>query len=147
MKDEKTILSELIKMLNLIKRCTFHNVEDFKPKELTLQQSMLIGFIAQNSEKDLFQRDIESAFNIRRSSVTNLIQQIEKKGFIKRETVESDARLKKIVLTEKSIKINKIVKEKLKEIEMQMTKNISKEELSILFNIIDKINKNMEETK
>lgn len=142
---EKMILTEFMKMFNLIKRSAFHNMEDFKQNDLTAQQSRLVCFIVKNSDKDLFQRDIESAFNIRRSSVTNLIQQLEKKGFIKRESVDNDARLKKIILTEKSIKADKIATERFNEIENKMTKNLTKEEKSILFNIIDKINKNMEE--
>lgn len=142
---EKMILTEFMKMFNLIKRSAFHNMEDFKQNDLTAQQSRLVCFIVKNSDKDLFQRDIESAFNIRRSSVTNLIQQLEKKGFIKRESVDNDARLKKIILTEKSIKADKIATERFDEIENKMTKNLTKEEKSILFNIIDKINKNMEE--
>ena len=42
-----------------------------------------------------FQKDIEQRFAVGRSTVTNLIQLMEKKGFVKRESVKQDARLKK----------------------------------------------------
>lgn len=65
-------------------------------------QSRMLHYIAENSaKKDVFQRDVENEFHIRRSSVTSLVQQLEKSGLITRVSVDFDARLKKLVLTEK----------------------------------------------
>ena len=47
------------------------------------------------------QRDIEQWFNIRRSSVTAMLQGMEQDGFITRCAVEKDARLKRLVATDK----------------------------------------------
>lgn len=67
------------------------------------QAVRILGFIDRESqERDVYQRDIEEEFHIRRSSVTSVLQNLEKNGFITRESVQSDARLKKIVLTEKA---------------------------------------------
>ena len=49
----------------------------------------------------VFQRDIEREFSITRSTVTNILQLMERKGYITRQSVEQDARLKQLVLTEK----------------------------------------------
>ena len=46
-------------------------------------------------------RDIEREFSITRSTVTNILQLMERKGYITRQSVEQDARLKQLVLTEK----------------------------------------------
>ena len=40
-------------------------------------------------------------FSITRSTVTNILQLMERKGYIARRSVEQDARLKQLVLTEK----------------------------------------------
>ena len=59
--------------------------------------------IFMNIIRSPFQKDIEQRFAVGRSTVTNLIQLMEKKGFVKRESVKQDARLKKVILTEKGI--------------------------------------------
>ena len=55
------------------------------------------------TEVDLRQKDFEQQFNIRRSTASNILALIEKNGLIQRESVPYDARLKKIVLTDKAI--------------------------------------------
>ena len=92
---------------NTIKRSIDRKVEVYG---VTAGQSRIIGYIARTSRKrDVFQRDIEEEFDIRRSSVTNVLQILEKNGYVSRESVESDARLKKLVLTEKGCKVDKAV--------------------------------------
>jgi len=145
MNDDKKILSELRKMFNLIRRNTHHEFENIQNPDLTPMQLMALGFIGENSNRSIFQRDIESAFNIRRSTVSNVIGQLEEKGYIERQSVKDDARLKKIVLTTKSKKMEEALFERLGIIEEEMKKGVSKEKLTIFFDVIDSINKNMEE--
>ena len=61
----------------------------------------LSGVRANRIGRDVYQRDIEQWFNIRRSSVTAMLQGLEQDGFITRCAVEKDARLKRLVATEK----------------------------------------------
>lgn len=60
---------------------------------------------AQDENRDVFQRDIEEAFRIKRSSVTSVLQTLEKKELIVRQSIPEDARVKKLVLTQKAIKM------------------------------------------
>ena len=69
--------------------------------EVTMMHGWIIRYLYENREQDIFQKDIEQRFAVGRSTVTNLIQLMEKKGFVKRESVKQDARLKKVILTEK----------------------------------------------
>lgn len=65
------------------------------------KQLRLLGFIAHESmNRELYQKDIEEELQIRRSSVTSMLQNLEKANMITRVSVSSDARLKKIVLTD-----------------------------------------------
>ena len=74
---------------------------------LTSIQTRILGHLrqAQNENRDVFQRDIEEVFRIKRSSVSSVLQTLEKNGFIIRESIPKDARLKKLVLTDKAIKM------------------------------------------
>ena len=71
--------------------------------ELTGVRGMLLGEIicANNENRDVYQRDVEQWFHIRRSSVTAILQGMEQDGFITRSAVAKDARLKRLIATEK----------------------------------------------
>lgn len=73
--------------------------------ELTGVRGMLLGEIicANNENRDVYQRDVEQWFHIRRSSVTAILQGMEQDGFITRCSVEKDARLKRLAATPKGV--------------------------------------------
>ena len=95
MKGERHVGGEIRMLSNLIKRC----MDDGMPPETTGMQGWIIGFLHRNEDRDMFQRDVEAEFNIRRSTATGILQLMEKNGFLLREPVAYDARLKKLVLT------------------------------------------------
>ena len=78
--------------------------------EVTMMHGWIIRYLYENREQDIFQKDIEQRFAVGRSTVTNLIQLMEKKGFVKRESVKQDARLKKVILTEKGVQARNLLK-------------------------------------
>lgn len=66
-------------------------------------QSRILGHLtfAENTGQHICHRDIEKIFGIRRSSVTSVVSHLEQNGYITRQAVSGDARLKELVLTEK----------------------------------------------
>ncbi len=94
---------------------------------------------------DVFQRDLEARFNIRRSTATGILKLMEKNGLIVRETVEYDARLKRLVLTEKAVKLHETIVREIDIIENTMRQGLSQEEFDSFFNTIEKIKKNLNE--
>lgn len=69
---------------------------------------------------------------------------MEQKGLIQRLSVEEDARLKKIILTDKAREIHQAVKEDLMSIEKCLMKDFTPEEKDQLFSFIDRMKVNME---
>ena len=55
--------------------------------ELTIMHGRILGYLKYNQDRDVFQKDIEEAFNITRSSVTGVVKLMEQKGYIRRESV------------------------------------------------------------
>lgn len=111
---------------------------------ITDTQGRVLQYIWEESEKrEVFQKDIEDEFDIRRSSVTQIIQLLERDGLIVRESVQRDARLKKLVLTEKAIEIQKVMNGKVRELEAEMQKDISPEEKELFLKILCKIRTNV----
>ena len=71
--------------------------------ELTIMQKHVLKFVLLESlHRDLYQKDIEEEFQIRKSTVTGILKLMEKHGYIYRESVKKDARLKRIVPTAKT---------------------------------------------
>ena len=85
MKGERHVGGEIRVLSNLIKRC----MDDGMPPETTGMQGWIIGFLHRNEDRDMFQRDVEAEFNIRRSTATGILQLMEKNGFLLREITPS----------------------------------------------------------
>ncbi len=105
-----------------------------------------ISYFYDNSHKDIFQKDFEAEFSIRRSTASNILKTMEQNGFINRVSVESDARLKKIVLTEKAVNIHKAVLNSINEKEQRLRKGLTDSEVEAFLQIADRIMANMEDS-
>lgn len=142
MKNDKRIGFEIKTLSNRIRQYINEVME--KDPDITGIQGWIIGYISrhQNSQ-DVFQRDIEKEFNVRRSTVSGILNTMEKKGLIIRQTVDFDARLKKITLTSKAVTCNQMILDKLQEVERQLKKGLSDEEIKQFFTTLQKINKNI----
>lgn len=111
--------------------------------EVTLMHGWIIRYLYTNQDKDVFQKDIEQYFSIGRSTVTNIIQLMERKGYIARESVEHDARLKKVVLTEKGIRNQEMLEDLVESLDTRLVDGITDEELSVFYSVIEKLKRNL----
>ena len=92
-RSEERIGFEIRRLDHMLARNLQAHVKTAGIDEVTVMHGWIIRYLYANRDKDVFQRDIEKYFSIGRSTVTNIIQLMEKKGFIVRESVEYDARL------------------------------------------------------
>lgn len=111
---------------------------------LTQMQSWVIGYLYDHSDKNIFQKDLEARFHIARSTATGIIQLMEKRGFLTRESVPSDARLKRLVLTEKGISFQLSIIRNLNQIEQLLKGQISQQDLDFFFEIIHQMKQNLQ---
>lgn len=130
---------------NLIKRYIDNSPEKQRIDNLTGMHGWVIGFLAENEGKEIFQRDLEEKFNIRRSTATAILQLMEKNGFITREAVPQDARLKKIVLTQKAREVHEQVAKEIRGLEAQLSSGLTAEEIEAFLATIEKIKNNLEQ--
>ncbi len=115
----------------------FKNQDDITPV-----QGMILGFVI-DAEEDLFQKDIEQVFTLRRSTVSGVLSSMEKSGLITRKRVEADARLRKICATEKGKKLHSLIRSELGAIEYQITAGLSDEEITAFLHTAEKIKRNL----
>jgi len=148
--NTNNLIGHEVKILsNLIRRHISSNAEkhcdtDGNRDELTGMQSFIIRYLYSNQSKEIFQRDIEKNFNIRRSTATVILQLMEKRELIKKVNVSYDARLKKLKLTPKALKVNMNIEQDIESFEAKMRQGISDEHIEIFMKIIKKIISNIE---
>ena len=111
-------------------------------EEITPVQGMLLGFIIEE-EGDIFQKDIEEMFSLRRSTVSGALSSMEKNGLIIREKVAYDARLRKITATKRGEKIHSLIRSELGAIELQIRTGLTEEEMTAFFHTAEKIKRNL----
>lgn len=107
----------------------------------TRLHAWVIGFVF-HSKNPVYQKDIETEFQIKRSTASTLLVSMEKNGLITRRSVDHDARLKQVVLTEKARKMHETFLVVAGKVEKSLARGLSEKELHDFFNILDKISDN-----
>lgn len=128
-----------------IKRLMNRHLTENDGHGLTGMQFAIVSYIARESaERDIFQKDLEQKFDIRKSTVTGILNTMERDGLLLRETVPYDARLRKMMLTEKALQAKVNTEQVIESVETQLSKGLSQEEIVTFLDILEKISKNAE---
>ncbi len=111
---------------------------------LTNMQKHVLHYILLGSlNREIYQRDLEREFQIRRSTATGTLQLLEKNGFIRRESVEKDARLKRIIPTEKAQNLQKGILENIRYVEEKLKAGIPEEDLAVCARVLNRMSENL----
>lgn len=105
---------------------------------LTGPQGMVLAFLSWHSQP-VVQRDVEQEFDVRRSTVSCLLTQLEKDGFIRRESVEGDARLRRLVVTQKGLEAHRAVNAEVVRYEQQVLDTLTPEEQETFFRLLGRL--------
>lgn len=141
---EKRVAPEIRRLDHMMARNMEAHARENKVDEVTMMHGWIIRYLSeQGDEIEVFQKDVEKRFGIGRSTVTNIIQLMEKKGYLKREAVERDARLKKLVLTEKGRNHHIQMEHLIDQLSVETAEGITDEELDIFFRVLHKLEDNI----
>ena len=113
---------------------------------ITGVQSRIMHYIlVKCAEGPVFQRDVEKAFDMSRSTTTGILQLMEKNGLILRESVASDARLKSLIPTEKAVDLDAQSGRSLCQSEQRLTAGLTAEQLAQFLETVERMSANLEE--
>lgn len=144
-RQKREIGFELGMINNLIRRRLNQRFTENGLEDLVGMQGPMIGYIHEHGEKqDIFQKDIEKWFDIRRSTATVMLQNLEQKGLIVRVPVPSDGRLKKIVLTDKAKDYHERVNRQIEQFHKELEQGITSREKEEFLAILDRIRGNLD---
>ena len=117
-----------------------------KSENITGMQAMIVHHLIMHEDQgDIFQKDLENVFQMRRSTATGILQLMEQHGIIRREPVEHDGRLKRLVLTEQARAMDKRIGERMEQMEQLLRQDITEDELKGWFAVCEKIRSNLEQ--
>ena len=144
---KKALGLELRSLSNLMRRY-FEQYSHKKCIEaITGTNSWIIGYVSDKTSEgvDVYQRDLETRFGITRSTASKVVNLMVQKDLLERQSVPHDARLKKLVLTEKSQEIKRLMDEDHDRFESALCKDFTSDELLQLFGYIERMKKNLKE--
>lgn len=143
MEHKPTVGMELHSLSNMNRRYMDNNSHKQMVESITGTNGWIIGYLDHNSDRDVFQKDLEEAFSITRSTVSKVVNLMVQKGLVERSPVEYDARLKKLTLTQKSLELIGYMHEDHDKHETVLMNGFSDKEKAQLMEYIGRMKNNM----
>lgn len=139
--DDKPRIGRYVKMIsNMMHR---NLVLESEEEKLTATYGWILGFLEHHADEEICQRDLEEKFCLRRATISKTLMAMEQKGLVERVPVPRDARLKRIVITEKGKRLNHGMISQFEEIERKMTEGVPPEKLAVFFEVAEQIKNNL----
>lgn len=110
---------------------------------LTASQAWVLGFLVRQGEREVVQKDIEKEFSVRRSTASHMLTLMENNGYIARVSVPQDARMKRIVLTEKGRQAQMRMTDRLNRFELLISEGMSDEEQELFLAMLRRFEQNI----
>ncbi len=136
MSDAEKLELSLFSLSNYIFNRAQEIQKTIYPDNLSSGYGYIISYLCDNEEENIFQRDIEKEFDLRRSTVSTILKELEKEGLIERKSVSSDARLKKVIPTEGAKMINEACKKELETFVGNLISDINPQNLDIFSKVL-----------
>ena len=145
MKKPFKLCGEIRCLSNLIKRRIDSDPIFSEQNKVTGTHGYILGFLCRKNDANepVYQRDLEQAFSIRRSTATEVLNTMETNGLILRESSSTDKRLKRLVVTEKGYQTHKLIVSRLNAVDEELINVLTPDEFESLKTIIEKLKNNL----
>lgn len=142
--DPQTTILFRVRGLSLaIDKYAKHSSPLFQKQPMSKLQGIAAGFLFQHRDQEVYQRDLEAALGVSKSTVSGLVKRMEKNGVIV-TAPGADVRYKRILLTKESIRQMTVVDAAAQKMEADLKVGISEADLATFFSVLEKIKKNTE---
>lgn len=142
---EEKLLYNLNLLNKMIGREFIFNNKEFFEGDVSPTQMIIMDYILNHQDEDIFQRDLEKVLHLRRATVSGVLQTMEKHDLVERVLCEEDVRCKKIKLKEKAKLMFEIKKHEFIKIEDILKKGLKDDEIILFCHIIERMQNNMKE--
>ena len=144
MEQSRTFFREIKSINNLVvRRISLMLGEQLQG--MTPMHSMILAYLNANPEREIYQKDLEAEFSITRSTVTSILNLMEKKGYIRRESVAQDARLKRIVCTPLGVNLHQRMSDMITTFNLEIDQALGADDSKKLMQLLEKIRTTLEQ--
>ena len=106
-------------------------------------QGRVLHYLLDHPDEEIFQKDIEEEFGLRPSTATTLLQSMERKGLLRREPSEKDARYKKLTLTPEAEKHRGALFAEMSQLTEKLAGSIAPDDLKTWQKVTEQMIKNL----
>lgn len=148
--EQRRLGFELITLGHLLKRERDRANDEVKDRVLGPDNNVMctdlgiIGFLAENDDREIYQKDIEQYFSLTAPSVSNKLRDLQKKELVDRVYSKVDTRLKQVIMTEKAWDIDRRMRDEIESFESRINSLLAEDEKDQLALILDKLKKDFE---
>jgi len=111
--------------------------------DLTPAQGRIIFCIYEHNG-EICQKDLEKLVSRNKSTLSSILDNLEKNGYILRSESDSDSRKKVLKITKKSLNAIKILNDDRSYVNSLISQGITEEEYNTFYRVLKKINENLE---
>lgn len=142
--QERRVGRELHRLNNRISRHMEGKHACWQHLEITASNVRIICYLFDHQHQDIYQKDLESAFEITRSTASKVLRLMEQKGLIRRLSVSQDARLKKLELTDCARGLHEQLRHSADEMDRNLLRGFSPKEERQLISYLDRMLQNLD---
>ena len=110
---------------------------------MSVSQLACVAYLSFSGDAPVYQRDLEECFKLRRSTISSLLTALERKGLLCRVPVSHDARLRRLVLTEKGQSLGGQILERFAQLNGILVDCLDPEEQETLGRILKKMTRHL----
>ena len=111
---------------------------------LTIHQYWILSYLTANLDKEIYQKEIEQLFSIKRSTTNEMLRTMEMRGFIRRTVSSEDARRNILSVTEEGIAAREQLDQNLGQFMLQFFGDIPHSELEQFQRTLQTLRHNIE---
>lgn len=130
---DKYLIDLLLRRFDHLETALMNNLEKNDGFKLTRQQVMFFSYLSESCARA---SDLARAMKISRQAVHQMVVELEKRGFVKRERDPVHGNAKIIVKTQKGNALNKAARDQLEKTERVVCEHIGKQNMDIFRNIL-----------
>ncbi len=135
----------LFKSNNLLSRAITKHLSEFG---LTISQHSVMAFLSANGDKGLALSELGEILSLSSPNITNVVDRLEEKGWVRRTSHGSDRRVKIIQLTEQGEEVERrVFALHGTRLEEMMGAHLNKEDLEQLIRLLRLLRQSLEESR
>lgn len=139
----ESLLIEKIKDVDMLIVKKINSYEKKPDKINNFTQVRILFYLFNNRDIPVYQKNLGEALKLKKSSITEQLNYLEKEQFIKRIEDRSDKRKKQICCTRKTINQITKIENNFRNVNEEVVSGITNDELNALTNILDKIERKL----